>query len=997
MINYYNFLNYRKDSRFSSREPDVVGGNPNSIGGKRTSWYLSLLILFALFSMQNISAQINNSESFDGTTFVPSGWTNLLTSGTNTWTRVTSGTSPTTTPHSGAGYAKFNSYSANSGIRSLVTPVIDLSGRGSASISVSFWMYRDSGYNTTADKIDVLYNTSASTTGATSLGTINRAIGLSPTVSSNGWYQYTYSVPSSFNGATNYLILRATSAYGDNIYIDDVAWQSFPNSCSGTPTAGTVSPSATQNICAGTTPTSLALSGYTTATGITFQWMQSTDGTTYSNVTTGTGGTTTTYTPAAFGGSTIYYKCRVTCTASSAYADSSPVTVSPQVAPTTQATATAATFVSYTNATATWTVGNGARRVVYISDSPITDPSNVTGAAVLTANTVYAGSGQQIIYDGTAATVSVTGLSSGTTYYIKVYEYNRCGSGPYDYYYNTTAGTNGISITTLAPISSFPFTETFDTTSSSVGAWSVNAGTGATYQWALTTADATYGAAAPAASSRFAYLYVFLSSSSYNTYNFFSPRFNLGSDPKRLKYYYFLGSNGYTSSPVPLALQISVDGGAYTTIYSHTSSNSTFSSTNTSPWTQQTIDLSAYAGHTVQFKYVSNSNYGSGVCDQGLDEITIENIPSCVEPSGLTSNTITYTSANIAWTASATPPANGYDYYVSTSNATPASTVTPTGNVGTTTYTASLSSLTANTTYYFWVRSNCSSTATSPWSSTGSFYTGACIPTSTYGSSSGYYGVIKNVTFNSLNHTTTGYLSSPYYVNYPTTTATTTVSQSVSYTLSVKTNQYNLVGAWIDWNNNLTYESGEYVTFTPSSNSSGGAWTATATVTVPSTAVLGNVGLRVATEYYGYTLGSSSACGPHTYGETKDYTITIAPAPTCYPVTSLSADTVTSSGARVFWTAPTSGTPSTYIYEIRTSGAPGSGATGLVATDSVASTSTSVVLSSLSGSTTYYAYVMTYCGGTDYSAWSAGTSFTTLCNPVSTLPWNENFDSMTTL
>lgn len=56
------------------------------------------------------------TESFDLATFPPTGWTNFLTSGTNTWTRVTSGTSPTCATQSGAGMAKFNSFNANGGL-----------------------------------------------------------------------------------------------------------------------------------------------------------------------------------------------------------------------------------------------------------------------------------------------------------------------------------------------------------------------------------------------------------------------------------------------------------------------------------------------------------------------------------------------------------------------------------------------------------------------------------------------------------------------------------------------------------------------------------------------------------------------------------------------------------------------------------------------------------------------------------------------------------------
>jgi hypothetical protein len=96
-------------------------------------------------------------------------------------------------------------------------------------------MYRDNGYLSTADKVDVLINTSTSVVGATTLGTINRAINLAPIVAANGWYQYTFTVSPTFSSATNYVFFRATSAYGNNIFIDDISisnnWVPAANNC----------------------------------------------------------------------------------------------------------------------------------------------------------------------------------------------------------------------------------------------------------------------------------------------------------------------------------------------------------------------------------------------------------------------------------------------------------------------------------------------------------------------------------------------------------------------------------------------------------------------------------------------------------------------------------------------------------------------------------------------------------------------------------------------
>ena len=172
------------------------------------------------------SAQILFSESFDNTTFPPTGWTRSSSSGFM-WSRATSSSFPSgITPHSGAGMAKFNSWSYSSGSTELITPAINFASSTGVKV-VSFWVYRESGYNSSGDRIEAFVNTSATSSGGTSLGTVNRAMGLSPTVSSAGWYQYSFQVPGSFTGTTNYIIFKATTAWGNDTHMDDVAVENY--------------------------------------------------------------------------------------------------------------------------------------------------------------------------------------------------------------------------------------------------------------------------------------------------------------------------------------------------------------------------------------------------------------------------------------------------------------------------------------------------------------------------------------------------------------------------------------------------------------------------------------------------------------------------------------------------------------------------------------------------------------------------------------------------
>jgi hypothetical protein len=100
----------------------------------------------------------------------------------------------------------------------------------------------------------------------------------------------------------------------------------------------------------------------------------------------------------------------------------------------------------------------------------------------------------------------------------------------------------------------------------------------------------------------------------------------------------------------------------------------------------------------------------------------------------------------------------------------------------------------------------------------------------------------------------------------------------------------------------------------------------------------------------------------------------------CFAPTAVTSTSITQTGATIAWTAPTNGTPASYNYEIRTSGAAGSGATGLVASGNVAAPTTSVTVTTLTAFTGYSVYVQSNCGGSDVSFWTPATTFTTLAN-----------------
>ncbi|MEY4595220.1 MAG: hypothetical protein RIQ47_1630, partial [Bacteroidota bacterium] len=94
-----------------------------------------------------------------------------------------------------------------------------------------------------------------------------------------------------------------------------------------------------------------------------------------------------------------------------------------------------------------WSSGDGSSRIVVMNNTNSFTPP--TDGNTYTANTVYSGSGQQVVFDGNGNVVHVDGLTAGTTYYFRVYGYN--GFGASTKYNTNTALDNPASQTTAQP------------------------------------------------------------------------------------------------------------------------------------------------------------------------------------------------------------------------------------------------------------------------------------------------------------------------------------------------------------------------------------------------------------------------------------------------------------------------------------------------------------------------------------------------------------------
>jgi hypothetical protein len=304
-------------------------------------------------------------------------------------------------------------------------------------------------------------------------------------------------------------------------------------------------------------------------------------------------------------------------------------------------------------------------------------------------------------------------------------------STTYDVYVKTGCSLSNLSDTSTfsavysfttpcAAVSVLPYLQSFDAGGLPACWTSAETSSGSSVHWGQTTSDATNGVSGPQSGAGFAYLDVYNAYTTYNTYNLTSVPFALPSAVQQVSYYYYLGADGYEAlagDPSPLTLQTSTDGGAtWTDLYVHTTANSTFATDGaTSNWHLNTVFLPTFTNQTVQFRFVSNSNYGSGYTNQGIDEFQISPAPTCLAPTGLATSGVTATGGTLTWTASTSAPANRYYYKVVASGAGTGATAVASGTTAAGVVTATVSGLTPSTSYDVYVKAVCSSVDSSAW------------------------------------------------------------------------------------------------------------------------------------------------------------------------------------------------------------------------------------------------------------------------------------------
>jgi len=171
----------------------------------------------SIFTIAQIT-EFPYQQGFENEIFPPEGWeTYPIVAGDMEFQRVAEGEWPECLPHDGSeAMVQYRSFGASIGEEAvLISPEMILSEDN----AVRFWFFRsEDPSNNRLDKIEVYYNDSPSLDGAVFLDSVNRAINFYPEVAFEDWYQYEFEFSST--GST-YIIIKAISAYGWNMFIDD--------------------------------------------------------------------------------------------------------------------------------------------------------------------------------------------------------------------------------------------------------------------------------------------------------------------------------------------------------------------------------------------------------------------------------------------------------------------------------------------------------------------------------------------------------------------------------------------------------------------------------------------------------------------------------------------------------------------------------------------------------------------------------------------------------
>lgn len=346
---------------------------------------------------------------------------------------------------------------------------------------------------------------------------------------------------------------------------------------------------------------------------------------------------------------------------------------------------------------------------------------------------------------------------------------------------------------------------------------------------------------------------------------------------------------------------------------------------------------------------------------------------SCPFPTDLTATPTSQQDVDLLWTAGGSETTWNIEW--GTPGFTPGTGTEIGSSIATGTPSFTVTGLTPETNYAFFVQADCGAGDFSFWTGPASVFTGYCTPV--YTSTSDYltkfetFGAVQNILYTATSQPPGGYAN---------LASTHTIQHFVNDQFDFETNFQggaNTIRIWVDWNNDLTFDASEevynfYQAGLPNNAHFG-------SIAIPTVAP-GEYRMRVRSRWSTTVPGP---CDTQSWGSAIDVTLDVLPAPTCPRPTDLLVTSVNSNSAEISWTA--GGLETEWEVEYGEAGfVLGTGTSMITSTNPEQ-------LTGLFDNTSYDVYVRAVCTPGDSSAWSPVVDFKTTCN-VFVAPYLENFD-----
>ncbi|MEM6964136.1 MAG: choice-of-anchor J domain-containing protein [Bacteroidota bacterium] len=624
-----------------------------------------------------------------------------------------------------------------------------------------------------------------------------------------------------------------------------------------------------------------------------------------------------------------------------------------------------------------------------ITSTPCPSPSALTATNITTtgADLGWTENGTATVWD---IEIGLTGFTpTGTPTNAGVANPYTYSSGTanttYDYYVRADcAGSGGtgqsdwvgpFTFTTLCDvISTLPYVEDFETATGTLNCWEVIDNNADGDAWEISTFNPN--------SPTQTYLIVTDYNFGDNDDYLISPQITLTGN-ERLKFSQRVQNTG---EPNDFEVLLSTTGTDPADFSNTILANATYNNTS---YQEIVVDLSAYSGDVYIAFRVAPGGLDGWILY--IDDVIVEEIPACVDPTALTATNITTTGADLGWTENGT--ATVWDVEIGLTGFTPTGTPTNAGVTNPYTFNTGM----ANTTYDYYVRADCGASGgsgTSTW--VGPFtFTTSCNTISTLPYVEDFEtatGTLTCWTVNDNNADGLAWELSTLNPNSPTQTYLIVTDynngNNDDYLISP---QITLTG-----NERLKFSQRVQSSFEPNEFevllSTTGTDPADFSNTILANASYNNETYQEITvdlsAYSGnvYIAFRVPPAGPDGWILYIDDVI-VEEIPACLVPSALTATNITTTGADLGWTE--NGTATVWDVEIGLTGFTPTG------TPTNAGVTNPYTFNTGMANTTYDYYVRADCGVNGTSTWAGPFTFTTLCNAISTFPYVEDFETAT--